>query len=235
MSGERTMRIITTFQSFTHNHLIHFCAIGGFVYLPLINKEWFGWITYFLGILAHPFYPAADVMVVGMLVARIIHRICGFGIIAIATLYFVVQLREYKKWEITRLGGELMDLYRHYFKGEHAEFGRYNPGQVLFFWVFALPCVAVASGSGLVLVFSDFFGPQAAGTALFFHDLAFYWGVMGLIFHFVAGIVIPENRPAAHAMFRTGEVPESYVKEHHSLWYHRLQLKEFEKEIREGK
>lgn len=227
MSKERMLKVITTMQSFSHNHLLHFALIGGFVYLPLINEQYFGWIIWFLGVVTNIFVPAGDVMTVGFMVARIIHRICGFGVIIIATTYFLWEIREARKWEITKwklskLKADVMNLYNHYFRGEHVEFGRYNPGQLLFFWGFILPVVVVASVTGLILVFKTAFSTDTVAVALFLHDAAFFWGLVGGVFHVVAGVVIPENRPAATAMFRTGEFPESYMKEHHSLWYKRI-------------
>ncbi|RLE50548.1 MAG: hypothetical protein DRJ33_07340 [Candidatus Methanomethylicota archaeon] len=151
-----------------------------------------------------------------------IHRICGFGIIVLAIVYAIWQVKDIKKWKIIRKGGSIEGLIKYYIAGEHANFDKYNPGQVLFFWVFIVPVVVVASITGLILVFKGAFDAYTVSLALLLHDCAFFWGLIGGIFHVVAGVVLPQNRPVVDAMFRTGMLPLSFIKEHHSLWYEEL-------------
>ncbi len=228
---ERWIRAIPLRHSFVHTHVLHLALIGGFVYLPLISPEYFGWILWFLGLIASPFAPGSNVMTVGYSVARIIHRICGFGIIALIIYHFAVEIKNYKKWKITKLGGSLKEFYDFYIRGIcPGNFGRYNPGQVLFFWLWIVPIMLLATSSGVILVFKDFFTPDIVSTALFIHDAMFFWGLVG-VFHVIICAGIPENRVTLDAMFRTGMMPESYVKMCHAKWYKELVEKaKFEEE-----
>ncbi len=101
-------------------------------------------------------------------------------------------------------------------KGSHPSAGFSNGGEKLLFWLLIWFGV-VAAVSGLILDF-PMFGQTRRGMELsnLVHMFAALILICGFIFHIYIGLVGME---ASLESMVTGEVDETWAKEHHDLWY----------------
>jgi len=230
---EKFVRAFTEAQIWVHKHLIHFTAAFLLTGLPLISGDWFGWIATALGYpLSNLFGNAYSAYSLGLQIARWIHRLSALGLATVIVPYGVLQLFRIRQWEIwpecwslsclTRGIGELIDYY---VRKKRPNFGKYNVGQKLWTWAAAIGVIWMYA-TGLVLWFRDSFSPATWELAHTLHDIGFFLAVIGLAVHVYLATMIPEHRPMLDAMFRTGTLPEEFVKEHHPKWYEKLKAEE---------
>jgi cytochrome b subunit of formate dehydrogenase len=78
-----------------------------------------------------------------------------------------------------------------------------------------------ASTIGFALMFRDFFPQGFQEFCRFIHAACFVIIGVFLIVHLYLAL-IPLNRPALYAMFKDGNLPVDYVRNHHEIWYEKL-------------
>ncbi|UUM31758.1 formate dehydrogenase subunit gamma [Vibrio japonicus] len=108
-------------------------------------------------------------------------------------------------------------------KGSHPSAGFSNAGEKALYWLLIVVGSVVAA-SGLVLDF-PIFGQTRGDMELsnLIHMLAALILICGFIFHIYIGLFGMEG--ALEGMV-TGEVDETWAKEHHDLWYEEVMAKE---------
>ncbi len=230
---EGMIRAFKESQMWVHMHLIHFVAAFIVSGLPLISRDWFGWIASAVG------YPISEVLggsyapySMGIQILRWIHRISAFGLALVLVPYILLEIFRITSWEswpecwslgcLSRGIRELIDYYVH---KRRVEFGKYNLGQKLWIWLAALGLIWMYS-TGIVLWFRDWFDPGLWSLAHELHDIGFFLAVILLAVHVYLATMIPEHRPMLDAMFRTGYLPEEFVRDHHPRWYRKLKGEE---------
>ena len=222
----KMVRVFSEVQIWAHKHLIHVVGLLFFTGLPFFSKEWFGWVAYVLG------YPiayvmGADVYTTGFEVARALHRIAAVTLIIISAVVFFAELPRMRKWRIwpRNVGKETAKLIKYYLNKEKVPFDKYNIGQIAWTWTVIFG-IALMILSGLVLWFKGLFDAGTVLLAHYVHATVAAILLIGLVVHIYAAIGIPEHRPMVTAMFRTGTLPEDFVKEHHPLYYEKLEVEE---------
>ncbi|NDV20472.1 cytochrome B6 [Pseudodesulfovibrio sp. JC047] len=102
--------------------------------------------------------------------------------------------------------------------------GYYNMGQKAFAQASVVGGVLIAV-TGVILFLSDrTFGAAATGLvgwAITLHFIAVGVVFAGLLVHVYMAAISPEERPGFKSMF-TGEVPGTYAKHHHRLWWEKI-------------
>ena len=234
MAEEKLIKAFSEAQIWVHKHLIHFTAAFLITGLPLINGEWFGWIAELLG------YPVSTILgngfgaySMGLQIARWIHRLSAVGLATVLIPYVVLQIfraREWhiwpECWSISCLISGSKEMIDYYFRKRDAKnFGKYNMGQKAWAWVSALGLIWMYV-TGIVLWFRDSFSPTTWEAAHLLHDAGFFIAAIGLAIHVYVVTLLPEHRPMIDAMFRTGYLPEWFVKKFHPKWYEKLKAEE---------
>lgn len=113
--------------------------------------------------------------------------------------------------------------------GGHPPSGKFNGGEKVWFWGGALTLGLVVGLSGLVLDFPNF--DQTRGTmqlANIVHLIAttlFMLGTMGHIYLGTLGVA------GAYDAMRTGQVDETWAKEHHVYWYNDIKSGKIKAEV----
>jgi len=223
---DKMVRVFSEVQIWAHKHLIHIVGLLFITGLPFFSKEWFGWVAYVLG------YPVAyvmgsDVYSTGLEIARTLHRVAAVVLIVISAVVFFAELPRMRKWRIwpRKVGHETAKLIRYYIHKEKVSFDKYNIGQIAWTWTVIIGIFLMII-SGTVMWFRGSFDAGTVLLAHYVHSIVAAILLIGLVVHIYAAIGIPEHRPMVTAMFRTGTLPEGYVKEHHPLYYERLEAEE---------
>lgn len=217
-------------QIWAHKHLIHFTLFFFLTGLPLISKDWFGWLAYVYGYpLSTIIGPAYDPYSLGMQVARFIHRLSALGLALVLIPFLFRMLRDIGKseiwpecWSASCFSKGVRDLIDYYVHKKKVEFPKYNLGQKGWIWTAAIGMIIMYL-TGIVMWLRDFFSPGLWETAHILHDIGFFIAAIGLIIHVYMAILIPEHRPFVRAMFRTGRLTEEYVEEHHPKWHEKME------------
>ena len=170
-------------------------AFGKYLLLPVIGATLFGWLSYALKN-AHNFSgPVFAVALVLLIIKYLVDNLPRAG-----------DLR----W-LLKFGG--------LFGGEHVASHRFNAGEKVIFWggVVVLGVVVTISGlvlNGLVPGFGVTRGEmQISHMVHAVASLLMMALFLGHIYMATIGV------PGAMDAMRTGEVDESWAKEHHELWY----------------
>ena len=207
-SGKKIKRF-TDFQRFVHWSVAILFVIlgitgviltlGRYGLLPLVGKEAFGVIAYYGKLLHNYLGPVFSVMMVVML----------FTFIK-GNFFNRTDLQWFAK------GGGLF--------GKHASAGRYNGGEKAWYWIAAL-AGAVVIMSGLLLNFPWLIAMINLSQENY--ELAQLLHAVGSIALFVVsfghiymGTIAMEG---AFEVMQTGECDSNWAKEHHDLWYEKLQ------------
>lgn len=149
--------------------------------------------------------------------SRILHPFFGLVMVASFAVLFVQMWRE-NLWaprdtEWTRRVGTLL-------KGDEDAMppvGRYNAGQKIVFWVFAL-CLFLLLVTGFMFWrpwFVDAFPIPVRRVAVVVHAAAAFVLVVSVIVHAYAGIWV---KGSVRAMTR-GRVSQAWARKHHLLWW----------------
>ncbi|WP_261817303.1 formate dehydrogenase subunit gamma [Vibrio gallicus] len=108
-------------------------------------------------------------------------------------------------------------------KGSHPSAGFSNGGEKAIYWLLII-CGAIAALSGLVLDFPMFDQTRRdMELANLVHSVAALILICGFVFHIYIGLFGMEG--ALEGMV-TGEVDETWAKEHHDLWYEEMKQKQ---------
>ena len=184
---------------------------GKYILMPVFGRTLFGWLTY---------------------AGKNIHNFIGplfiVSLLVMIVMFIRSNLPEKSdlKW-IRNLGGMVGD--------KHASAGRFNAGQKAWFWGGVVILGLIASASGLVL---DMLVPGIAYTrgtmqlANVIHLCSA--GVLAGVSlgHIYVGTIGMED---AYKSMRTGYVDDTWAKEHHDLWYEKVQRGEIPRvRTREG-
>jgi formate dehydrogenase subunit gamma len=212
LQGPRTGRLIERFTSverITHwTVAISFVILaisgltmlfGKFVLLPVIGHALFGWLTYALKTL-HNF--VGPIFTISLIVTFIIFVKDNFPNAADL------------KWIFT-LGGALN-------KG-HASSDRFNAGEKLWFWGGVTVLGLTVSVTGLVL---DKLVPNLDYTrALMQNANLIHLGAAALVMVFALGHIYMGTigMEGAYRAMRDGYVDDEWAREHHDIWYEKIQ------------
>jgi formate dehydrogenase subunit gamma len=174
-------------------------AFGKFILLPVLGSNLFGWLTYAL---------------------KNLHNFVGPLFAVSLALVFFVFLRDNwpKSYDFTwifKAGGLL--------GGKEVPSHRFNAGEKIVFWggVFFLGIVVVASGLVLnQLVPGIDYVRSNMQIANMVHGVATVLMMAMFIGHIYMGTV---GMQGAYQAMKTGQVDETWAREHHELWYDDIQ------------
>lgn len=170
-------------------------AFGKFFLYPIIGGTLFGWLTYVL---------------------KNLHNFAGplFAVSLVVVILTFVRDNLPAKEDINWLlkGGGL-------FSGEEVPSHRFNAGEKLLFWggVFLLGLIVV--GSGLVLdklIPGLIYERGTMQITHMVHAVAAMFMMTMFLGHIYMGTV---GMDGAYKAMRTGQVDQTWAKEHHELWY----------------
>ncbi len=216
-------------ERFFHGHIVHFIAFLTISGLPVLSHK-FDFIAYGIGIPVAAFTSNQDVLSAGMSFLRFIHYSSAFLLTLLAIPYVFLMLVKFTKlsmwpdkWGLKATVDGTKEMWKFYIKQEHATFGKMNTGQKFFAQGIVL-CMIVLTISGYMLLFRDLFSIEIVAYARGAHAISFIFiGLLLLIHIYLA--THPTNKASYKAMFKTGEMDEEYVKEHHSIWYKKIKTK----------
>ncbi len=223
------VRAFSEAQIWAHKHLIHFVLFFFLTGLPLISKDWFGWLAYIYGYpLSTIIGPAYDPYSLGIQVARFIHRISALGLALVLIPFLFKMLGDLRKseiwpecWSLSCFSKGIRDMIDYYVHKKHVTFPKYNLGQKGWIWTAAIGMI-IMYVTGVVMWLRDLFSPAVWEWAHLIHDIGFFIAAIGLIIHVYMAVFIPEHRAFVRAMFRTGRLTEEYVEEHHPAWMEKI-------------
>jgi len=237
--SEREIRVFSELQIWMHKHLIHFAALFILTGMPLISFKYFGWIAWALGYFVYKLFPGYTAYSAGVVVANWLHRLTAFILIWLIAAYVIGEIFRARRWEawpecwtLGCLKKGIKDLVDYYMYKRNPGFGKYNLGQKLWIWgVVAGLIYMYITGTILWFRLAD---KETLQLVLVLHDIGFYLAIIGLAVHVYLAVMLPEHRPMVTAMFRTGTLPESFVKHHHPKYYLKVrrELRRKEKEAK---
>jgi formate dehydrogenase subunit gamma len=172
-------------------------VVGRSVLLPIIGESAFGTLSAW-GKIAHNYLAWPFMLALAF----------------IFVLWVARNLPQRVDMEWIRQGGGIFK------KGAHPPAGKFNAGQKLVFWLVILGGAAV-SYTGIMLLF-----PALAGTAA---DWQFYQVVHALVAAGLTALILAHiyigtlGMEGAFDAMGSGEVDETWAKEHHSLWVEELE------------
>jgi formate dehydrogenase subunit gamma len=172
---------------------------GKYVLMPVFGHTLFGWLAY---------------------ACKNVHNFVGPLFTVSTIVFFVIYVKDNLpeaadiKW-LKRLGGAI---------GEgHAPAGRFNAGEKLWFWggVVALGLVISASGFALNMIIPGMeYTRGNMQVANIIHIIAAVLFVAMSFAHIYIGTIGMEG---AYEAMRTGYVDDTWAKEHHDLWYAKVE------------
>ncbi|MDD2384800.1 MAG: cytochrome b/b6 domain-containing protein [Sulfurospirillaceae bacterium] len=226
----KTVLAYSSLDMWFHKHMIHFVAFLTLSGLPILSEK-FHFIAYGIGHSIN--FLAGDMNSEGILASgisflRVIHWLSAFTFTAIM-IPFVISMTQKvltlsiwpDKWGASAVFEGIGEMKKNYIDLEHAEFGKMNTGQKASAWLLTV-CMVVIVISGYILIFRSAITHDIISIARGAHAISFIVLAVTLLIH-IYFATHPANQAAYKAMFKTGEMDEEYVKEHHSLWYRKLQ------------
>lgn len=130
------------------------------------------------------------------------------GLVIMLVIWFRDNIMHKVDWEWLRGGGSYM--------GKHAHAGKVNGGEKIWFWILFIAGI-VLMVSGVILLFPNFGFERST-----MQDADIYHGISALILstvvlgHIYLGTI--GNEGTFEGMI-SGEVDETWAKQHHDLWY----------------
>jgi formate dehydrogenase gamma subunit len=234
----KTIVAFTQLQRSFHNHMLHFMIFFILTGLPLLSTRF----SFLASLFAIPYdflggvytHMAAtgltdnERLAAGLQVARGIHRVMALLFVISAIPFVTVHLIHIKRWAIwpeeswgpTAFFKGIKGLWDNYVAFKHVRIGKFNIGQKLFAWTMIATMTAITA-SGFVLMFRDFFPQGFQEFCRLVHAACFVVIGLFLIVHLYLAL-IPMNRPSLYAMFKDGNLPVDYVRDHHEIWYEKL-------------
>ena len=220
----------SSLEMWFHKSLIIFVSLLTVSGLPILSDS-FHFIAYGMG---YPInYFAGDmnnnnILASGMTFLRVIHWGSAFALTIIIIPFIISMLSKIKTWSIwpdvwgvkAAING-VGEMKKNYIDLEHAEAGKMNTGQKASAWVIVFSMTVIFI-SGYILVFRSALTHDFISIARGAHAISFIILGVTLIVH-IYFATHPANKAAFDAMFKTGEMDEEYVKQHHSLWYKKIQ------------
>jgi len=159
----------------------------------------FGWMAYLVG---------------GLEIARLIHPYAGVAFFIASIFQFVHWLPDMHFGEDQK--GWLSGKALTYMRWERVEeSGKYNGGQILFFWAVCLGALGFLL-SGIPMWFPLYFPKWLLEICILIHDLTFIGFVVGVIGHIYLGTAA---EPGTFGSMTRGTVTRKWAKFHHPSWY----------------
>lgn len=226
----KTVLAYSSLEMWFHKHMIHFVAFLSISGLPILSDK-FQFIAYGLGYPVNFFtgdMNTEHILASGISFLRVIHWASAFALTGIMVPFVISMLRKVltlsiwpDRWGAVAIIDGVGEMKKNYIDLEHAEFGKMNTGQKASAWVITV-CMITIVVSGYMLVFRSTLTHDFISLARGAHAISYIILAVTLIVH-IYFATHPANRAAYKAMFKTGEMDEDYVKEHHALWYRKLQ------------
>lgn len=218
--------VYSNMERFFHSHLVHFVSFMIISGLPVLSDK-FHFIAYGAGIPVAALMGNPDPLVAGMSFMRFIHYTSAFLLTLMAIPFTFMMLRKFTKlsmwpdkWGIKATIDGTMEMWKFYINQEHVRFGKMNTGQK-FFAQGVVIFMIVLTISGYMLIFRDSFSIEVAAYARGAHAIAFVFLSILLLIHIYLA-VHPTNKNSYKAMFKTGEMDEDFIKDHHGIYYDKL-------------
>jgi len=220
----------SSLEMWFHRNMIFFVVLLTISGLPILS-DYFHFIAYTMGYPMNYFagdMKSTHILASGMTFLRVIHWGSAFALTAIMIPFVIAMLRKVltlsiwpDKWGTNAITEGIVEMKKNYIDLDHAEMGKMNTGQKASAWVLTFSMIAIVI-SGYMLVFRSELTHDYISIARGTHAISFISLAVTLIVH-IYFATHPANKAAFEAMFKTGEMDEEYVKEHHSLWYRKLQ------------
>jgi formate dehydrogenase subunit gamma len=146
--------------------------------------------------------------------AKNLHNFVGplfiFALIVFVLLYMKDNFpKAYDGQWLAKFGGML--------SGEHVPCGKFNAGEKSLFWGLVVTLCTVLSVTGVILNFPNWDqGREAMQLSNIIHSIVAILAICAAMFHIYLGTIGMEG---AYGAMRTGEVDETWAKEHHEIWY----------------
>jgi len=189
------------------SRLIHWSvAISFFLCLFTGLPVWspvFGWIGNLVG---------------GLSVCRVLHPMFGILFAAAALVMFFHWAKEMtltakeRGWIGPRLFAYLRDAEN------HAEIGKYNGGQKVFFYTSALAGLGLLL-SGIVMWYPTSFPHWLHQTAIVLHSFTFVLFAVSIVFHIYLATTA---EPGTFNAMTRGTVSKAWARIHHPKWYREI-------------
>jgi len=104
--------------------------------------------------------------------------------------------------------------------GEHVPSGKFNAGEKALFWSLVAGLCVLLSITGVVLNFPNWNqGREAMQIANVVHGVCAIFAMAMACFHIYLGTIGMEG---AYQAMKTGQVDETWAKEHHEIWYNEV-------------
>jgi formate dehydrogenase subunit gamma len=181
--------------------------------------HWSVALTFFIGLITGmpiwtPLFGWMANLVGGLEVARVIHPYAG-------VLFFIAIVVQFFHWLSDMHFGEdqkgwLKGKALSYMRWEHVEeSGKYNGGQILFFWAVSLGAIGFLL-SGIPMWFPLKFPVWLREICILIHDITFICFVVGVIAHIYLGTAA---EPGTFRAMTRGTVTRAWAKFHHPGWF----------------
>lgn len=167
--------------------------LGKYVLMPVIGHTLFSWLAGF-----------------GKFVHNLLGVVFSVGMLLMLATFYKDNFWHASDAEWIRKAGGLVSR-------EHVPSRRFNFGEKIWFWLGVGLIGLIMVGSGLSLLFPNLFETRhALQTAEVVHAIAATLIFCMSLGHIYLGTIGVEG---AYQSIRTGNVDETWAKEHHQLWY----------------
>jgi formate dehydrogenase subunit gamma len=218
--------VYSNIERFFHNHLLHFVFFLTISGLPILSHT-FDFIAYGAGIPVAALTNNQDALSAGMSFMRFIHYTSAFILTLLSIPFLFLMLRKFAKlsmfpdtWGLKATIEGTGEMWKFYIKQEHAVFGKMNTGQKFFAQGIVI-FMTIITISGYVIIFRDSFSVDLVAYARGAHAISFVFIGLLLMIHIYLA-THPTNKNSYDAMFKTGEMDEEFIKDHHSIYYEQL-------------
>jgi formate dehydrogenase subunit gamma len=230
MSSTKKVLAYSSLEMWFHKHMIHFVAFLSLSGLPILSDK-FNFIAYAIGYPINYFtgdMNSEHILASGISFLRVIHWASAFALTGIMIPFVLSMSRKIltlsiwpDRWGAVAIVDGVVEMKKNYIDLKHAEFGKMNTGQKASAWVIVVSMIVIVV-SGYMLVFRSGLTHDFISLARGAHAISYVVLMITLMIH-VYFATHPANKAAYTAMFKTGEMDADYVKEHHPLWYRKLQ------------
>ncbi len=151
---------------------------------------------------------------------RILHPFLG---VAMVVAFFALFFKLWRDNVLVKVDAEWLKHTGEMARGDKSKMppvGKYNAGQKIVFWLFAI-CLVVLIATGMVFWrpwFADYFPIGLIRVAVLLHAAAAVGLILSVITHIYAAIWV---KGTVRAMTR-GDVSEAWARQNHPLWYREM-------------
>jgi len=179
--------------------------------------------TFFLCVLTgipvwSPVFAWLGNLVGGLSVCRVIHPFFGFAF-AVSTAFMMVHWGQEMKLTAKERGWIGPRLFAYLRDAEnHAEIGKYNGGQKVFFYTSGLAALGLLL-SGIVMWYPLSFPQWLRQVSILIHSFTFVVFLVSIVFHIYLGTTA---EPGTFNSMTRGTVSKAWARIHHPKWYREL-------------